>query len=92
MKFAEWLKPYAMVSTEDSHGLALAIAKGWRTYNIVPTAADGKKTGLKQCESIKGIACAFCGKCSGTTNNTAKNDNGRYIVIHGSAKNNHKFR
>lgn len=68
----------ASVDTEEEYNEATAM--GWRTYRV-KREGDPCLKGEIYCPSHKGVQCADCRLCSGTTSNSTKNI---AIDIHGS--------
>lgn len=80
---AQHLRMACMASVETPEQQAQAVAKGWRVYRIIPGLDALQGSGLSLCESDTGTACVDCGACSGSS---ARNDNGRAIVVHGASR------
>lgn len=76
---------YAMASCDSVEDMAVATARGWRTYTVVPLGT-GKIAGAVPCPSPR-VKCTDCLKCGGTGTGRRGNVS---IEVHGARKG--KFR
>lgn len=89
---AQWLKGYCMASCDTAEENTVALARGWRTFYVLPKGSEVKPTGLYLCpaseEAGRKLTCTECMACDGTR---TKRKASIYIPVHGVAFKQQRF-